>query len=508
MDETYIFPDKTNLHPEKTNLNPEKTNLNPEKTNLNPEKTNLNPEKNPVQALKELCEKNSWKSPEYIDMEESGEPHNKRFLATIFEEKKVHERKMKHGKFLVLPDLTNLKEKAKARKSTSHSRMTSTWSLVLRGLEKGILIRKVIEQCIVAGKRLWEGKEGVGGEAGWKRIFDITLEIGRSSGTGPRKKPASAMKRRGRTSVRRGAPPATPSSIQQRQRLAPGSMLLPEGHIPPFPINFLSDELLGKVFSHLDDVSLACASLVCRRWSNILSDAAWMCEWHRNTHDRWPLFRPSPQRSPCGTMPTCQKQDFPWRRVYTNLFHSAPCIYCLYQNVQQHSWDESWLGTSEVPENSETPPHQKRLQKEFRNLSEDPSEGIQAQPLDSSLQHWQASIVGPYGSPYEGGRFYLSLWFPINYPFKQPLVRFLTKVFHPNVSRHGDIGIDFLRGEWKPSWSICKMLVSIQSVLTFPLCNVCMEQAIGDLCSSDPETFSRIAAAWTRRYAMHDSFLR
>lgn len=76
------------------------------------------------------------------------------------------------------------------------------------------------------------------------------------------------------------------------------------------------------------------------------------------------------------------------------------------------------------------------------------STGIKAQPLDSSIYHWQASITGPVGSPYEGGIFYLYLKIPFYYPFSPPKVRFLTKIFHPNVSMHGDIGIDNLHHNW------------------------------------------------------------
>ena len=75
--------------------------------------------------------------------------------------------------------------------------------------------------------------------------------------------------------------------------------------------------------------------------------------------------------------------------------------------------------------------------------------GIRGQPLDSSEYHWQASITGPVGSPYEGGIFYLYLKVPLNYPFDPPEVRFLTRIFHPNVSRHGDVGIDsILKHNW------------------------------------------------------------
>merc|ERR1712108_122485 len=90
--------------------------------------------------------------------------------------------------------------------------------------------------------------------------------------------------------------------------------------------------------------------------------------------------------------------------------------------------------------------------------------------------HWQASITGPVGSPYEGGVFYLYLKVPMLYPFRPPEGRFLTKIFHPNVNRHGDIGIN-----------------SIQSLLTDPYCDVCMEPEVGQLCRADRDTFNAVA---------------
>ena len=89
--------------------------------------------------------------------------------------------------------------------------------------------------------------------------------------------------------------------------------------------------------------------------------------------------------------------------------------------------------------------------------------GIRAQPLDSSYYHWQASITGPVGSPYEGGIFYLYLKVPFTYPFDPPEVRFLTRIFHPNISRHGDIGIDSIQQHnWVSGLTIPKVLISIQ----------------------------------------------
>ena len=53
-----------------------------------------------------------------------------------------------------------------------------------------------------------------------------------------------------------------------------------------------------------------------------------------------------------------------------------------------------------------------RLRGDIRALDVDATEGIDAVPLDNQLSHWQASIIGPTGSPYEGGKFFLYIIIP------------------------------------------------------------------------------------------------
>lgn len=43
------------------------------------------------------------------------------------------------------------------------------------------------------------------------------------------------------------------------------------------------------------------------------------------------------------------------------------------------------------------------------------------------------SVQGPSETPYEGGVFQLAFSVPEQYPLQPPQVRFLTKIFHPNV---------------------------------------------------------------------------
>ena len=60
-------------------------------------------------------------------------------------------------------------------------------------------------------------------------------------------------------------------------------------------------------------------------------------------------------------------------------------------------------------------------------------------PPSSAMQVWQAVILGPDDTPWEGGTFKLLLEFSEDYPNKAPSVRFLTKMFHPNIYNDGQI---------------------------------------------------------------------
>jgi len=59
--------------------------------------------------------------------------------------------------------------------------------------------------------------------------------------------------------------------------------------------------------------------------------------------------------------------------------------------------------------------------------------------------HWEAVIFGPQDTPFEDGTFKLSLEFSEEYPNKPPQVKFVSKMFHPNVYADGSICLDILQ---------------------------------------------------------------
>ncbi|XP_043568295.1 ubiquitin-conjugating enzyme E2 D1b isoform X3 [Chiloscyllium plagiosum] len=104
----------------------------------------------------------------------------------------------------------------------------------------------------------------------------------------------------------------------------------------------------------------------------------------------------------------------------------------------------------------------KRIEKELKDLQLDPPAQCSAGPAGDDMFAWQATIMGPYDSPYQGGVFFLAIQFPTDYPFKPPKVAFTTKIYHPNINSNGSICLDILRSQWSPALTISKDTTSTQ----------------------------------------------
>merc|ERR1719409_1881187 len=84
-----------------------------------------------------------------------------------------------------------------------------------------------------------------------------------------------------------------------------------------------------------------------------------------------------------------------------------------------------------------------------------------------------ALVMGPNGSPFEGGFYFFEMAFPDEYPLKPPMLDFKTSDgrvrIHPNLYTEGKVCLSIL-GTWQgPSWtSACtfaSVLLSIESIM-------------------------------------------
>ena len=80
----------------------------------------------------------------------------------------------------------------------------------------------------------------------------------------------------------------------------------------------------------------------------------------------------------------------------------------------------------------------KRLNKELKDMMDESPVNYSATPVnEEDLMLWQAVIFGPNNTEYENGTFFLRVQFPLNYPFKPPIVHFVTPILHIDINSHG-----------------------------------------------------------------------
>jgi ubiquitin-conjugating enzyme (huntingtin interacting protein 2) len=112
------------------------------------------------------------------------------------------------------------------------------------------------------------------------------------------------------------------------------------------------------------------------------------------------------------------------------------------------------------------------------------------------------SGAGPEESPYEGGVFYVDIQLTDAYPFEPPKMRFMTKVWHPNVSSaNGAICLDILKEQWSPALSIKTAMLSLQALLSSPEPSDPQDAVVARQYMDNLEEFNAQAKRWTKEYA-------
>jgi ubiquitin-conjugating enzyme E2 D/E len=146
----------------------------------------------------------------------------------------------------------------------------------------------------------------------------------------------------------------------------------------------------------------------------------------------------------------------------------------------------------------------RRLQKEIADIAKDTDAptNCSAGLHNNDLFNWQATIIGPEKTPYEGGVFSLRISFPADYPFKPPKITFETKIYHPNINANGSICLDILKDKWSPALNTIKILLSICSLMADPNPNDPLVPEIARLYKSNITEFNRVAKEYTEKYAV------
>ena len=126
----------------------------------------------------------------------------------------------------------------------------------------------------------------------------------------------------------------------------------------------------------------------------------------------------------------------------------------------------------------------KRLHREFMDVQKSGvAQGVVAGPVSpDDYFEWEAVVLGPQGTPYDGGCFEARISIPQDYPFSPPTMRFTSQMWHPNVFANGVVCISILHShgdphyadfesaseQWSPVQSLETVLLSVVSMLAEP----------------------------------------
>jgi ubiquitin-protein ligase len=118
-----------------------------------------------------------------------------------------------------------------------------------------------------------------------------------------------------------------------------------------------------------------------------------------------------------------------------------------------------------------------RLLNEIKRVKNEPIENVTFDIDETNILVWKFTLLGPHESPYEGGIYNGIIKFPENYPHKPPTIKFISKLFHPNVYPDGKLCISILHEgadttnyeheseRWRPVHNVHTIFISIISLL-------------------------------------------
>ena len=91
---------------------------------------------------------------------------------------------------------------------------------------------------------------------------------------------------------------------------------------------------------------------------------------------------------------------------------------------------------------------------------------------------------------------------PDSYPFQPVKMKFITKVYHPNVSSaSGAICLDILKDAWSPVLTLKSTLISLQSLLCSPEPNDPQDAEVAKHYMTSRSSFNETARYWAQAYA-------
>ncbi|CAG9318818.1 unnamed protein product [Blepharisma stoltei] len=141
-----------------------------------------------------------------------------------------------------------------------------------------------------------------------------------------------------------------------------------------------------------------------------------------------------------------------------------------------------------------------KLKKDLKELENTLPAKYSVWPISSqSIYDCICSLTGPKNTPYENGIFYVRIILPTHNHGSFAHIKFLTKIYHPNINaQSGNISSFNLK---KAKNDIMLIIEALYGILKYP--NLANSENIEarDCYMNNIEEFNKVTAEWTRLYA-------
>jgi ubiquitin-conjugating enzyme (huntingtin interacting protein 2) len=148
-----------------------------------------------------------------------------------------------------------------------------------------------------------------------------------------------------------------------------------------------------------------------------------------------------------------------------------------------------------------------RINREIEQIMRDndiSKNGFSIEVVNESKTHLMGRISGPPETQYSGGIFTIDIGQPDEYPLYPPICKFITKIWHPNVSSQTGSCFNVFRDHWSPEAMISHILLTLQSLLSNPDPNDPQDCIVADQYLNERQLFDKTAKYWTYIYSMDE----
>ncbi|CAF1350880.1 unnamed protein product [Rotaria sordida] len=142
-----------------------------------------------------------------------------------------------------------------------------------------------------------------------------------------------------------------------------------------------------------------------------------------------------------------------------------------------------------------------RILREANNLKQKPLENFTIFVCNDNALFWKLIMTGPIDTYYYGYTWLLSVEFSQDYPFRPPDIRFVTPIYHCNISDDGLICHEILRSHWTHQTIIYDVLKQIIGLLSEPEPNDAISTAKGNLYNTAREDYYKELKEYNEKYA-------